>query len=162
VSISRKRNAFHVEQLKVEDHDALWRLWNHPEIVPKRGKGTEAPFLEFATWLANRVLFPKKHIIHGLKFYNHFIGCLNYDRFEDSIDVHILIHPAYHRCGFGPYAITRTLRYVWEEWGRLEVFAGIVKGNEPAIKMFKKLGFEYRGENSFGNGREIVAYSRKP
>ena len=153
---------FYVAHLEVEDHDALWRIWNHPEIIPRRGKGTPAPFLEFATWLAGRVLFPEKHIIYGLGYKNQFIGCLSYDLHEDSIDIHIVIHPDYHRNGFGPYAINDTLCDIWEEWGRLEVFAGIVKDNEPAIKMFKKLGFKCRGSNSFGNGREIVGYSRQP
>jgi RimJ/RimL family protein N-acetyltransferase len=144
-----------ISPLEAKDHNALWQLWNHPEIIPTKGTGVCTPFLEFAAWLAMRVRKTDDHLLFAMH-QGEYIGQVTYDRDW----VHIMIHPDYQGKGYGPRAIEETLPMAYTKWGEIPIIAGIVEGNERSVKMFEKLGFEYFEAGLLESGRVLLKYRR--
>jgi len=84
-------------------------------------------------------------------------GFTSIDRVNNSAEFSLYISPEYQKRGFGELALKTLVKHGFEDWGFKRIWGEVFEGN-PAMKMFKKVGFEEEGwlrSTYFRQGRWI-------
>ena len=122
---------------------ALMRLDQPGAVRPERLADTEA-------WL-ERVLSDEKTIFFALELKESraFIGAVslrNLDLKNKNAELAILIdEPEYRGQGLGGEALSALLDYAFGEVGLHRVYLRVLAYNEPAIRLYQRLGFKEEG-----------------
>lgn len=71
-------------------------------------------------------------------------GFTSIDRVNNSAEFSLYISPEYQRRGFGELALKTLVKHGFEDWGFKRIWGEVFEAN-PAMKMFKKVGFQEEG-----------------
>jgi UDP-2,4-diacetamido-2,4,6-trideoxy-beta-L-altropyranose hydrolase len=140
---------------RVEENDAhvLWVWRNAPDVRATALNPEEIAWETHSIWFERKLTDPRCTIMIG-EVEGEPVGQVRIDILDEpqAAEVSISLDRAHRGKGFGSELLKNALRLAFERLrGVEEMYAYIKETNEPSLKLFRGVGFEYRG-NAYVRG----------
>lgn len=91
----------------------------------------------------------------GIKSQHGFVLCQCAAGQADIVT--IAVHPLYQQQGIG-HSLLKLLLFYLQQQGCDKIFLEVAAGNQPAVKLYKKIGFIFNGKrcNYYNNGDDAL------
>ncbi len=143
-----KGNSIYLRALEDKDLETL-RYWrNHPDLMPYHCSCLLIPEIGQRRWYETHGADPKNLVFIVENNEQSPIGYTlikDLDHKNRNAEIGLHLDPAFHGKGYGKDAFNTLIRYCFHELNLHRVHLEVFDFNEPAIRMYQKMGFKQDG-----------------